>query len=97
MVAMQLTISRIFTAFFDSQKSSAIVLVACTIVSLAIANSAWGPACRGFWQASYFGLSIELWINELEEFEGGGGDPAAGFAGEGDVGPLAAEADEFAQ
>ncbi len=64
MVAMQPTISRIFTAFFDSQKSSAIVLVACTIVSLAIANSAWGPACRGFWQASYFGLSIELWIND---------------------------------
>jgi Na+:H+ antiporter, NhaA family len=58
------TISRLFTGFFASQKSSAILLMVCTVVSLAVANSTWGPAYRGFWQASFFGLSVEHWIND---------------------------------
>lgn len=56
--------SNTFTKFFDSEKSSGILLILCTIVSLAIANSALGPAYLDFWHTEIAGLSIEHWIND---------------------------------
>lgn len=58
------TLSNTFSRFFESEKSSGIVLILCTIVSLAIANSALGPAYLDFWHAKIAGLSIEHWIND---------------------------------
>jgi Na+/H+ antiporter NhaA len=56
-------LSRTFTEFIDSEKSGAIVLMACTVMCLLIANSAFGPAYLDFWQLRVAGLSLEHWVN----------------------------------
>ena len=53
-----------FTFFFNSEKSSGILLVACTIISLALANSLVGPDYLNFWKLRVGGLSIEHWVND---------------------------------
>ena len=57
-------LSKTFTAFFESEKSSGILLIVCTLISLAIANSALEPAYRGLWQSYVAGLSVEHWVND---------------------------------
>jgi len=57
-------ISKTFTRFLESNKSSGIVLIFCTIFSLAMANSLLGPAYVGTWHASFAGMTIEHWIND---------------------------------
>ncbi|MBS7808496.1 Na+/H+ antiporter NhaA [Variovorax sp. PCZ-1] len=59
-----MTLTRTFTAFFESEKVAAALLVLCTLVSLSIANSAFGPAYLSFWQISLLGLSLEHWVND---------------------------------
>jgi NhaA family Na+:H+ antiporter len=63
----------LFEAFFNSEKTSGIILIVCTVFSLIIANSALGPAYSNFWdtQVGFTLGSIDLkkniayWINEL--------------------------------
>ncbi len=57
-------LSNTFQRFFDSEKAGGIVLVACTAVSLAVANSPAGAGYIGFWQTGVGGLSLEHWIND---------------------------------
>ncbi len=57
-------LSNTFKQFTESGKAGGIVLIACTIVSLAIANSALGDAYLGFWRQYVGGLSIEHWVND---------------------------------
>ena len=57
-------LSNSFKAFFDSEKSSGILLIICTAVSLLLANSMVGAGYLGFWQIYFGGLSIEHWIND---------------------------------
>jgi NhaA family Na+:H+ antiporter len=65
-------VSMLFKEFFDSEKSGGIVLLVCTILSLVIANSGWGPAYIDFWHRHAdlsFGpvklnYSIEHWVND---------------------------------
>jgi Na+:H+ antiporter, NhaA family len=57
-------LTQTFSDFFDSEKSSAIVLMACTGLCLAIANSAAGPDWLAFWHTPVAGLSIEHWVND---------------------------------
>lgn len=64
MTALQTTLSSTFTRFFESEKSSGIVLIFCTILSLFIANSAFGPAYLDFWHITVAGLSLEHWAND---------------------------------
>lgn len=64
MTDIQTTLSKTFNNFFASEKSSGILLILCTIVSLTVANSMGGPAYLGFWHASVAGLSIEHWVND---------------------------------
>ena len=64
MSVVQRKLSKSFKAFFDSERSSGIVLIVCTLVSLALANSALGASYLGFWQTYLGGLSIEHWIND---------------------------------
>ncbi len=62
-------LTQTFKAFFDSEKASAVVLVACTVVSLALANII-GQAYPDFYLKTYLGvegflrLSIEHWVND---------------------------------
>ena len=60
----KLVASKTFTAFFDSEKSSAILLIVCTVLSIIIANSSIGPAYAAFWHAQFAGLTLEHWIND---------------------------------
>jgi len=53
-----------FTAFFESEKSSGIFLILCTLLSLSIANSALSPDYLAFWQMKLGPLSTEHWIND---------------------------------
>jgi NhaA family Na+:H+ antiporter len=60
----QTTLSKTFTDVFDSEKSGSILLIVCTIVSLAIANSDLGPAYLEFWHVKVAGLTVVDWIND---------------------------------
>jgi len=61
---IQRKLSKSFQAFFNSGKSSGILLIVCTIISLILANSVLGAGYLGFWQSYYGGLSVEHWIND---------------------------------
>lgn len=61
---MPLPLTRAFIEFFESEKASAVLLLACTVVSMAVANSAAGPTYLQFWQIPVAGLTLEHWIND---------------------------------
>jgi Na+:H+ antiporter, NhaA family len=58
------TLSKSFKAFFNSEKSSGLILIICTVISILLANSAIGPAYLNLLHANAGGLSIEQWIND---------------------------------
>src|SRR3954469_19933035 len=58
------TLSNTFTNFFNSEKSSGIVLIICTVVSLVIANSSFSASYLSIWSTYIGGLSIEHWVND---------------------------------
>jgi NhaA family Na+:H+ antiporter len=57
-------LTRTFQAFFRSERSAALALIACTVVAMLVANSAAGPSVHAFWERPVFGLSLQLWIND---------------------------------
>lgn len=61
---MQTKLSSTFTRFFDSERSSGILLIICTVLSLGIANSPIGSDYLHIWQHPIVGLSLEHWIND---------------------------------
>ena len=64
--------SQLFVDFFNSEKASGFILIGCTIISIAIANSVAGESYMHFWHkeigvnAGPFDLRypIEYWIND---------------------------------
>jgi NhaA family Na+:H+ antiporter len=64
MSIVQRKLSKSFKAFFNSGKSSGILLIFCTVISLILANSMVGAGYLGFWQSYYGGLSVEHWVND---------------------------------
>lgn len=64
MADIQSTASRTFNDFFESEKSSGILLILCTFISLVIANSFLGPEYQRFWHANVAGLRVEQWVND---------------------------------
>ena len=58
-------LSRTFRNFFDSEKSSGVLLIICTAVSLAVTNSVWGGTYLDLWHSHVAGLSVEHWVNDL--------------------------------
>lgn len=64
MGVVQRKLTKSFTAFFDSEKSSGIVLIICTVISLLMANSAIGENYLSIWKMYIGGLSVEHWIND---------------------------------
>lgn len=64
MIRIERPLSQTFKEFTESSKAGGIVLILCTLVSLGIANSNFGPAYIGFWHQYVAGLSIEHWVND---------------------------------
>ncbi len=56
--------TKLFKEFFESEKAGGLILIACTIISLVIANSAIGADYHHFWETKFAGLPIELWVND---------------------------------
>jgi NhaA family Na+:H+ antiporter len=57
-------LSKSFTAFFNSEKASGLVLIGCTVVSMLLANSPTGLAYFKVLHSHLGSLSIEHWIND---------------------------------
>ena len=53
-----------FKRFFDSEKTSSLILIACTVLSLALANSTLGPTWLAIWNTDVGSLSLSHWIND---------------------------------
>lgn len=56
--------TNLFTAFFNSEKSGGLTLIACTVVSLLLANNSFGDGYLQFWEMQFAGHSIAHWIND---------------------------------
>ena len=56
--------TKLFTDFFNSEKASGLVLIACTVLSLTLANSNFGANYHAFFQTQFAGHSFEHWIND---------------------------------
>jgi len=69
---MKIKLTKIFAEFFESEKSSGIILILCTIVSIVIANSYFGKNYSDFWHTKIgfeiggiaLKYGIEHWIND---------------------------------
>jgi NhaA family Na+:H+ antiporter len=64
MADLHAKLSKTFTAFFESEKSSGLFLIACTLLSLSLANSVMGATYLGLWQTKLGGMNIEHWVND---------------------------------
>jgi NhaA family Na+:H+ antiporter len=60
MGVVQRRLSKSFKEFFDSEKASGILLIACTCISLAFANSILGANYLSIWQMYLGGLSVNI-------------------------------------
>lgn len=56
--------TKLFREFFESEKAGGLVLIACTILSLTLANSNFSTEYHYFWLTQFAGHSIEHWIND---------------------------------
>ncbi len=69
---MKTKMTRLFKEFFSTEQSSGIILIIATIISIAIANSAWGESYSHFWHTKvgfdtgsiHLKYSVEHWIND---------------------------------
>ena len=57
-------ITRIFAAFFESERSGGLFLLFCTIISLVISNSIFGSHYLTFWHLQIGAHTLEVWIND---------------------------------
>ena len=57
-------VTKLFTEFFSSEKSGGLVLIICTMFSLALANSPAQHAYINIWELSFQGHTITQWIND---------------------------------
>ena len=57
-------ITKLFKAFFESEKLGGLVLIICTLLSLLLANSAFGASYHHFWLTEFAGQHLEYWIND---------------------------------
>lgn len=57
-------LSKTFKNFFESEKSSGILLIICTAVSLLLANSNVGADYLSLWHLYVGGMSVEHWVND---------------------------------
>ncbi|HUF00136.1 MAG TPA: Na+/H+ antiporter NhaA [Anaerolineales bacterium] len=65
-------LTKLFMEFFDSKKSSGIILILCTVTAIVIANSPFGKAFMDFWHVkrgfetggTVLNQSLEHWVND---------------------------------
>jgi Na+:H+ antiporter, NhaA family len=57
-------LTKAFKEFFESERSGAIILIICTVISLIIANTVFGPSYLGFWYGYLGPLTVEHWVND---------------------------------
>lgn len=57
-------ITSVFKKFVESEKSGGLLLIACTIISITIANSAFSDSYHHFWNIKLGEGSIEYWVND---------------------------------
>ncbi len=53
-----------FKEFFNNEKSSGIVLMVCSIISLIVANSVFSDSYLSFWKSYVGGLTVSYWVND---------------------------------
>ena len=56
--------TKLFKDFFESEKAGGLILIGCTLISLALANSVYSSEYLHFWHTNFAGQSIEYWIND---------------------------------
>ena len=56
--------SKLFKDFLESEKSGGLVLMACTLISLVLANSVFSANYLHFWHTPFAGQPLEYWIND---------------------------------
>lgn len=56
-------LTHLFTDFFNSEKTSGIILIICTVLSLCLANFGFDGYTH-FWHNVFAGQSVEYWIND---------------------------------
>lgn len=57
-------LTKLFIDFFESEKSSGVILIACTIISLVLTNLSFGESYTHFWHSDIFSKPLEFWIND---------------------------------
>ncbi|RYG42227.1 MAG: Na+/H+ antiporter NhaA [Chitinophagaceae bacterium] len=57
-----MVLSKLFTGFFESERAGGVTLVACTALSLTLANLL--PGYAGFWDTNFGGHTLVHWIND---------------------------------
>ncbi len=57
-------VTRLFTNFLESERTSGLVLLFCTIISLVLANSFLGDSYQQLWHSNILSKSSEFWIND---------------------------------
>ncbi|TBX65590.1 Na+/H+ antiporter NhaA [Flavobacterium silvisoli] len=57
-------ITKLFKDFFDSEKAGGFILIACTLLSLFLANSSWSENYLHLWHTQLGNHPIEYWIND---------------------------------
>lgn len=57
-------ITKLFKDFFESEKVGGLILIACTMISLMLANSSFSTDYLHFWHININGHSLEQWIND---------------------------------
>lgn len=69
---MKPVLSKLFSDFFQSEKSAGLILILCTLLSLLIANSGWGGDYLSFWHepvgfdvgSIHLKRPVEFWVND---------------------------------
>jgi len=69
---MNTKLTKLFLEFFDSEQTSGVILILCTLTSIAIANSSFGKGFLDFWHMELgfetggivLKYSVEGWIND---------------------------------
>jgi Na+:H+ antiporter, NhaA family len=64
MITEKLPLTQTFTQFFNSENSSGILVLFCTMVSMLIANSVFSQQYLNSLHIEILGLSIEHWVND---------------------------------
>ena len=60
----RMKLKKLFSNFFENEKSGGLILVLMTVLSLVLANSAWQTEYINFWHFDVNGHSIIHWIND---------------------------------